>query len=173
MKTIKTILLAIISALLFMGCAEAGELSIDHTTKEVPLIETAGTNHFQAVGFTADEVKIIQKAADMWEPGYLTVDTNVVEGGSTVTLVSELDSLGYAEYWQSRTDIEIENSWPNNPAEWQLRLFKVMMHEFGHHLGFRSSRMRGHLGDGNVMCAYYERMVNVPTEADMKYAGLM
>jgi predicted Zn-dependent protease len=176
-NSIKLIMLAI-SALLFMGCAEPGELSIDQTTQgqtanEIELAETAGTNHFQAIGFTESEVKIIQKAADMWLPGFITVDTNVVEGGSKFML-GELETLGRADYFVSRTEITIENSWPNNRAEWEYRLFKVGMHEFGHHFGFRyNEKTRGHIEAGNVMCEVFEGMVNAPTEADLKYAGLM
>ena len=172
MKNSIKLVLLIISALLFIGCAEAGELSIDQTTQEVELVETAGTNHFQAIGFTAAEIVIIQKAADMWLPGFIKVDTNIVEGGSKFML-GELETLGHAEYWVSRTEITIDNNWPNNRAEWEYRLFKVGMHEFGHHFGFRyNNQTRGHIGAGNVMCEVFEAMVNVPTKADFEYAGL-
>ena len=169
MKNSIKLILLVISALLFIGCAEAGELE---EPEEVQLIETAGTNHFQAVGFSEYEINIIQKAADMWLPGFIKVDANVVEGGSKITLV-EFDCLGYTEHYINRTEIEIKNSWVNNQAEWNIRLFKIMMHEFGHHIGYRyNDKTRGHLGSGNVMAQYYEWMVNIPTAADLEYTGL-
>lgn len=141
-------------------------------------------HNFKCNGFSEEEIKIMQAAADDWCEASDQIHCAVIghEGDSDIKLVAKIpvvknaqgrggendsDAIGghrfKGSHWH-QSDITVKDL--RNDPDWKRQLYMIIQHELGHHF---ATNMSGHIKDVGVMAPTLDKWPGYVTDKDLQY----